>query len=132
MNLTSEQITQLHECLGALSDNALSETQAVWMNSLLDQSEEARKTYVRSMRLCAHLNWDFGTVPGDVDYPEEKLILGEPPNPELLKASSSKLSKKQRKKETNSRSSRKLKTALWIVTPSLLLVISWVGIYHLV
>lgn len=117
IKLTNDQITQLHECFGALNDNLLSSAQVEWLNSLLNESEEARKLYVRTMRLCTHLHWDFGTVPGDVDCTEEHLIEQESPNPKLLKTTSSKRSK-QRKKET-SKSSQKRKAALWAVVPLL-------------
>lgn len=127
IKLTNEQITQLHECFGALNDNLLSDAQAEWLNSLLNESEAARILYVRNTRLCTHLHWDFGTVPGDADYPKEHLIAREPPNPKLLKTTASKHSR-QRKGGT-SQASQKWIAALWAVVPLLAILLIGGGFF---
>ncbi|VAX37453.1 hypothetical protein MNBD_PLANCTO02-1240, partial [hydrothermal vent metagenome] len=129
MKLTSEQLDKLYDHLDSFQENNLSEEESAWLNSTLGQYEEAEELFLQYMRLSANMQWSYGTVPGDVDYPEEKLILGEPPNPELLKTSPIKRSKKQRKKR--SLISQKQKTVLWVVAPLLLLGFFWGG-FHLI
>ncbi|VAX39534.1 hypothetical protein MNBD_PLANCTO02-1728, partial [hydrothermal vent metagenome] len=129
MKFTLQQQEKLQQCLAAMQDKELLPNDAFWVNQLLEKCAEARVLYIQSVHIGAHLNWDFGITPGDADYPEEKLILGEPPNPELLKTSPIKRSKIQRKKR--SLISQKQKTVLWVVAPLLLLGFFWGG-FHLI
>ncbi len=133
MKLTLQQQAKLQRFLVAMQDKELLPGDAFWVNQLLEKCAEARVLYIQSVHIGSHLNWDFGITPGDADYPEEKLILGEPPNPELLKSSSIKRPKKRRKKakEVSFYSSQKTKIALLVIAPLLLLGFFWGG-FHLV
>ena len=80
MTLSQRQVFELCEQFAALHDGNLDETAAEELEQRILKDRDARRLYVRYMRVCAGLDWDFG-VGDHVDREDAELAIEQTGGP---------------------------------------------------